>query len=402
MVRKGIGPATVSNKAVPRAARWFARARDFDGHERHVVLILLKSAVAATAAWVLANDVMGTRSPAFAPFSAVLMVQVTVYRSLSQSLRHVAAVTLGVAIQIAAGLLAGPDMLTFALVCVITLAIGQWSRLGVQGPQVATAAFFAFSQFVSATDLSDRLGQLGQIVGLVLLGSAIGVAVNLLLFPPLRYRSARYAIAALAASLGGLLTDMAQALRTAELADDRTSEWWRRANQMDRATAAAQESVYTAEESAYYNPARLLRRNRSPLPFEAYRTLIDALGRASGDIASIARGLHYNRPDDPADPAVVDLHATLSDLLEAVGRTAEVLADLDTDGIEARLDAIDGHLASAADACARLKKGERSTDPRKIEQTRGYEAVIVDATRLVEDIRTAFGDIRAPEGGTAP
>lgn len=397
MALGGQGPGIVSVDALPRTKRWLGRARDFDGHERHAILTVLKSAIAATAAWVLANDIIGAKAPAFAPFSAVLMVQVTVYRSLTQSLRHVVAVAIGVAVQVAAGLLAGPDVLTFLLVSVLTLAIGQWSRLGVQGPQVATAAFFAFSQFVSATDLPDRLSQLGQIVLLVLLGSAIGVAVNLLLVPPLRYRNAQYAIAALAGALSGLIVDMARALRANELDDDTTREWWRRASQMDRAITAAQESVYTAEESAYYNPARLLRRNRTFLPFETYRGLIDALGRSTGDTASIARGLHYNRPDGSADGAIADLHQTLGAMLQAVG---DAVSEATSAPVNPDKDAIDAHLAEAAEQCERLQDGEGHVDLSRTEQSRGYEAVIVDVSRLLEDIQGAFGALPATERDT--
>lgn len=56
----------------------------------------------------------------------------------------------------------GPNVGTFALVALIALAIGRWRRLRGQGPQVATAAFFAFSMYVSASGTGERLAQLAR------------------------------------------------------------------------------------------------------------------------------------------------------------------------------------------------------------------------------------------------
>ncbi|MFJ9425201.1 hypothetical protein [Streptomyces sp. NPDC101249] len=51
-----------------------------------------------------------------------------------QSLRYLVAVTLGVTVQAALGFLAGPDVLTFAIVAVVALVIGRTGLLGDQGP----------------------------------------------------------------------------------------------------------------------------------------------------------------------------------------------------------------------------------------------------------------------------
>ncbi|WP_329042191.1 aromatic acid exporter family protein [Streptomyces sp. NBC_00178] len=97
------------------AAQWWHRAVTGGGEERNTLLVIGKSTFAATLSWAIAADVLDAHSPAFAPFSAVLIMQVTVYRSLVQSLRYVAAVVAGVMVQAALGLFAGPELLTFAL-----------------------------------------------------------------------------------------------------------------------------------------------------------------------------------------------------------------------------------------------------------------------------------------------
>ncbi|MEV8398410.1 hypothetical protein [Streptomyces niveus] len=73
---------------VRRAGQWLRRARDGAGDERRSLLLTAKSVVAATVAWMLAYYLLDARSPAFAPFSAVLLMHVTIYRSLAQAPRY--------------------------------------------------------------------------------------------------------------------------------------------------------------------------------------------------------------------------------------------------------------------------------------------------------------------------
>ncbi|WP_435839576.1 aromatic acid exporter family protein [Streptomyces caniferus] len=124
--------ATLSEAGrVARIGQWWRRALGSDGPERHTALLIGKSTLAAMIAWVISSDLLNAQSPAFAPFSAVLIMQVTIYQSLVQSLRYVGAVAAGVAVQIALGFLVGPQVVTFALVALVVLLIGRWSALGV-------------------------------------------------------------------------------------------------------------------------------------------------------------------------------------------------------------------------------------------------------------------------------
>lgn len=104
--RRGSGGA-VGGRADRRIGQWWSRALGSDGYERHTALLIGKSTLAATIAWVISYQLLNAQSPAFAPFSAVLIMQVTVYQSLVQSLRYVGAVVAGVAGQSAPGLPGG-------------------------------------------------------------------------------------------------------------------------------------------------------------------------------------------------------------------------------------------------------------------------------------------------------
>ncbi|PSK96574.1 aromatic acid exporter family member 1 [Murinocardiopsis flavida] len=370
-----------------RVGQWLVRARGSDGHERHTLLLVLKSAVAATIAWFVADTLIQAQSPAFAPFSAVLMVQVTVYQSVVQSLRYVLAVAVGVGLQAVLGFMAGPDLLTFAMVALAALTLARWRRLGAQGSQVATAAFFAFSTFITTTTTVDRLAALGQIVVLVLVGCAIGVLVNLLLFPPMRYRSAEYGVRSLAHSLCDLLGDMAGALRGSELEEERTDQWHYRATRMGPLVARARSSVETASESVYYNPRQLLSRGRTRPTFSGYEAVVDALARMSAQLESVTRTLAQQRAEfaERAGSGDGGFLRRYGDLLAAIGDTVRLLSAIDADRLGEQTAELDDRVREAGSSLDRLT--EDGSVPGGDGHTRTYGVLIVDATRLMDETR---------------
>lgn len=372
-----------------RARQWLVRARGSDGHERHTVLLVAKSTVAATIAWFVSDNLMQAQSPAFAPFSAVLMVQVTVYQSIAQSLRYVLAVAVGVALQAVLGFIAGPDLLTFAMVALAALTLARWRRLGAQGSQVATAAFFAFSTFVTSTTMVDRFSALGQIVLLVLVGCAIGVLVNLLLFPPMRYRSAEYGVRSLAHALCDLLGDIASALRENELGEERTEQWHYRATTMGSLVAQARSSVETASESVYYNPRQLLSRDRRHPSFAGYKAVVDSLARVASQLESVTRTLARDWEDDGEGAGSNPRGFVLryGEFLASIGDVARLLSGIDV----TRLDEQAAELREAVEsarACHDRLTGDTDVRPLGLaDHARTYGVLIVDAARLMDETR---------------
>lgn len=372
-----------------RVRQWWQRAREVPGYERHALLLVLKSTLAATLAWMVSYYALDAPSPAFAPFSAVLIMQVTVYQSLLQSLRYLVAVAAGVAMVAGLGFLGGPDLLTFVLVALVGLSIGRWPALGAQGSQVATAAFFAFSTYAAATSATEKISQLGQITLLVLIGCGIGVAVNVTVAPPMRYRSAEYGIRSLSTALGELMSDMYPVLREGELDEERCRQWRRRAEQTGGLITQARDGFRTAQESLYYNPRRLLRRHRGRATFEGYGAVLAALERSLYQVASLTRSLHQwheeegGRHDDRA------FLLGYADFLEALAQIAQVLGDLDEDSLaeQARqlrhlADEARGHCRNVTDGASRA--GLPLADP-----ARPYGVLVVEATRLMEEFQHA-------------
>jgi uncharacterized membrane protein YgaE (UPF0421/DUF939 family) len=259
-------------------------------------LLIVKSGIAATAAWMLAEVVLQAPSATFAPFSALLMVQVTVAQSVDQSLRYGAAVVGGVLLAGLVTPLLGPGVTTFAVLMLMALLIGRWHKLGSQGSQVAVAALFAYASFVQSGGGSSSILQVASIGGLVIMGCVVGVLTNLVVVPPVRYRSAQYAVAALSRSLRDLLTDIDDGVRQG-VPDKQTAEsWLHRADQLGDTVAQARSSVEHAADSMRLNPRRLLMRGTRS--FTGYRVIVDGLERASEQVRSLARGLQYMTVSD--------------------------------------------------------------------------------------------------------
>lgn len=371
---------------VTRAREWFGRAWRVDAAERQTMALVFKSALAATVSWYISNDVMAAQAPAFAPFSAVLVMQVTVYQSLWQALRYVGAVCVGVAVQSGLGLAIGPNVGAFAAVALVALSIGRWRRLRSQGPQVATAAFFAFSMYVSASGTDERLSQLGEIVVLVLIGCGIGLAVNMLIVPPMRYRSAEYGVRSLAGSLHNLIEDIGEAMRDGELDVDRTGSWRRRADQLRPIIDQAQASVSAAKESLYYNPRRLLSRRTRGTSFAGYEELIAAMQRVTYQVGSMARSLDQSA-DDAQEPARSDFLRQYAELLLCLASLTEILGELDEDRLTKQAE----DLCRAGDEAQRLRErlvedAERGGVPLG-DPTRPYGVLLVEITRLTDEFR---------------
>ncbi|MGA6162911.1 aromatic acid exporter family protein [Amycolatopsis magusensis] len=365
---------------VARIRQWFGRAKS-DSHERHTLALIGKSALAATVSWVIAYDFLHARSPAFAPFSAVLIMQVTVYQSFVQSLRFVGAVAAGVALQLVLGLLAGPGVVTFVLMTVTALLIGRWRPLGSQGSQVVTAAFFAFSTYVSASTEVERFTQLGQIILLVVLGCGTGVLVNLLILPPMRYRSAEHGIHTLAHSLCDLLSDVHPALREGLLDEERTSHWRQRAAQLGPLSGQAQSAVRTAKESVYLNPRRLFRRHSHHTEFTGYQAVIDALERVTYQVGSMTRSLNqWHSKENPGD-----FLPHYGDFLAAIAEIMHTFTDLDED----RLHEQAPHLCAAADEARRrhqlLADYAAHSDLPVSDPSHPYGILLAEATRLLDE-----------------
>ncbi|SCK39567.1 Aromatic acid exporter family member 1 [Streptomyces sp. WMMB 714] len=384
-----------------RAAQWWRRAVRSTGPERHTLTLIGKSALVASLSWYLANDVMQAQSPAFAPFSTVLIVQITAYQSVVQALRYVGAVTAGVALQGLVGALAGPTMLSFALVALIAVAIGRWGRLGSQGTQVSTAAFFAFSIYAAAPGERQGLESLGQIILLVLIGCGVGIVVNVLMMPPMRYRSAEHGIHALGQGLLDLAGEMSPTLREGTLDDERTQRWRQRAARLAPLAGQAQSSVRTAWESIRFHPRRLLGRRRQWSGFHGYQSLVDALERVTYQVVSMTRSFDQC-PEEGVSSEHREFLSHYGRFLAGFEDAAQVLAHLDEDRFTQQLHELRDAVDRAERARTRMAENADASPLPVSDPSEPYGILLAEAVRLTDEIRHTRDVLEKVAGESGP
>lgn len=384
-------PARTSGAPQGRTARawqWLQRAKQAGGHERNTLELVLKSALAASISWAISYGLMSATTPAFAPFSSVLIMQVTVYQSLWQAVRYVGAVSLGVALQGVLGLVVEPDWLTFVLIAVAAIAIGRWRPLGSQGSQVATAAFFAFSTYVSAAGPSEKLSQLGEIIVLVVIGCGVGCAVNLLVFPPMRYRSVEHGIQSLAHSMCDLISDMHPALQAEQqLEAEHTKQWRQRAARLNPQVSQAQASIQTALESTYYNPRRILLRRHARHPsFAGYQAVVDALERVTHQLVSMTRSFDRWHDGGVQGPGRQFL-SRYGDFLACLTPVTRVLAGLDEDRLPDQTRELRSAVEEAQQAHVELSQEAAQSSLPLGDPSSPYGVLLVEAARLMDEFQ---------------
>src|ERR1700712_2880517 len=209
-----------------------------------------KAALAGTLAWVLASSVLGLEQPFLAPWAAVLVVHATVYRTVSRGAQQVAATFVGVPLAWTAGQLLGLGAAAMALMPLVAFGLGglRWWRAEATTIATTGIAVLATNAVAHTNLLAGRLVDTG-------VGVVVGLAVNLLVWPPLRDRAAWSRIDELPDDLAEVLAHLASGLRP-ELEPDEAEEWIEQLRGVDTRVDEAWGMVRQAQESSRLNPRR--------------------------------------------------------------------------------------------------------------------------------------------------
>lgn len=238
--------ATWARRAVAAAARRWVR------HPRWSLAV--KGAVAAAVAWfvgVLAPEPFSDY-PYYAPLGAVVATTSTLARSVRESTQAILAILVGAAIARGVDLVLSPSALSVALVVGLALLCSGWRRFGEMGTWAVTSALF-----VLIIGNAAKVEFVGAYAGLVVVGAAIGVGINLLV-PPLPLTPTEEALD----GLRDTLVDQVEALADG-LEGERppsAEEWEGRRRELEPTLARARDAVARTREAARANLR--LRRHR--------------------------------------------------------------------------------------------------------------------------------------------
>ncbi len=245
------------------------------------VLQLVKTVLAAVAAWVIASSVLDLPQPFLAPWAALLVVHATVYRTFSKGTQQVAATVVAVLLATAVGEAFGLTTEAIALLLVVALVLGSVPWLGTEATTIATTGLV-----VLTTGFDDDVMLLSRLYDTAI-GVGVGLLVNVIVWPPLRRSTAAKALDRIDDGIGALLVDMAAGLRDAA-PDEAVAAWIDRTRDLDEDLDQAWALVRVAQESARMNPRRSARSMKDP---KQWLGLLRRMEQAVAETRSLARTL---------------------------------------------------------------------------------------------------------------
>ncbi|MFJ3714746.1 aromatic acid exporter family protein [Streptomyces sp. NPDC090057] len=346
-----------------------------------VVVQTLRSAAAATIAYVIALRLSPEPAPLTSPLTALLVVQVTFYATLTNGIRRVNSVVAGVLVAIAFSLLVGLTWWSLALLIVASLGVGHLVRVDEYVAEVAISAMLVLGVTTVGFTAWARIVE-------TLIGAVVGMACNLLLPPPVWVDKAGESIEDLARRVRQLMLRMGEqaAGRVSwELAAERLHE----ARRLDQHIAQVDASLRQAEDSLRLNP----RVKEGLLHRVVLRTGLDTLEICTVVLRVLARSFtDLAKARDSKDLFPADTGATVEQLLSEIADAIVsfavlVTADLseNAESAEARLAAELHTAAGTRDRLAELLRDEVGKD---WENWQLMGAVLTEVNRIIAELDT--------------
>jgi hypothetical protein len=296
----------------PALHRPWWRARRFPG------IRTLKTVGAAVAAYAVALHVSGQRPPVLAPLTALLVVQLTLYETVTSGARRIVAVVAGVLVAVGFSAAVGFRWWSLGLLIGAALVVGKLLRLGEQLLEVPISAMLVLAVNGTADAAGDRIYE-------TLIGAAVGVVVNAILAPPLYVQSAGSAVGDLADSVAGILTGAGDSLRD-DWSPDVARRWLQAAQQLDREVVQTDRVLGDAERSLRLNPRGRRAKNAPPSLRSAATALEHAAVACRGLLRTLldrSEGTAADSPyDDRSRAAIADALVSAGEVAAAFGRFA--------------------------------------------------------------------------------
>lgn len=252
------------------------------------VLQLTKTVLAAVVAWIIAANLLDLPQPFLAPWAALLVVHATVYRTFAKGTQQVAATVVAVLLATAVGETLGLTTGAIALLLVVALVLGVVPWLGAEATTIATTGLV-----VLTTGFDDDVLLVSRLLDTAI-GVGVGLLVNVLVWPPLRRRTAAEALERVDDGIGELLVDIADGLGEG-CQDADVTAWADRTRDLDGDLEHAWSLVRQAQESARMNLRRSARQMKDP---QQWLELLRRMEQTVAETRSLARtlgGQHAHR-----------------------------------------------------------------------------------------------------------
>jgi len=345
------------------------------------LLLAAKAAVAASAAWLLVPLVpfADAKYEYYAPVGVVISMYPTLARSAWSGLQTLIGLAIGIAVGLGLGIemliLGVPSVVVVGVVAGVGMLLGALRVLGVGRDWIAITALFVL--LVGGGGADDY--SLSYLINLGF-GMAIGVAVNLLVFPPLSLRKASERLSTLRDMVAGHLRDLADAFTHGAQGSEQLDV------AMDRLVATAdavRTEVREANESGKGNPRGRGHRGQDEENYGRMRALERTIFFVR-DLADVLATLEH--VETVADPSADDFSALARrDLATAIERTADLVATpKGSEGSEDRLIAADNAVELLVHSLDEHAAGQPSAVANDLAATVALRRIIEASRPFVE------------------
>ncbi|MFF3554284.1 aromatic acid exporter family protein [Streptomyces tsukubensis] len=310
-----------------------------------VVVQALRSTAAATIAYVAALWLSSEPAPLTAPLTALLVVQVTLYSTLTTGIRRVNAVIAGVLIASGFSLLVGLSWWSLGLIILASLIVGHMVRVSEFVPEVAISAMLVLGVTRVADTAWDRVLE-------TLIGAVVGLLFNVVFVPPVWVSTAGESIDDLSRRMRTLLLDIGAEL-TAPASVETAAARLREARRLDNDVADVDAALRQAEDSLKLNP----RVKEGPLSRVVLRTGLDTLEICAVVLRVLARtmtDLARERRDEELFPP--ETARALEQLLRQVAGALVAFAELVTAQVSENAATAERKLATGLEAAAAARE----------------------------------------------
>lgn len=313
------------------------------------VVQTMRSTAAATISYVVALQLSSEPAPLTAPLTALLVVQVTLYSTLTTGIRRVNSVVVGVLIAIGFSALVGLTWWSLGLIILASLVVGRLVRVDEFVPEVAISAMLVLGVTQVGGAAWDRVLE-------TLIGAVVGLLFNVVFVPPVWVGPAGDSIEDLARRMRRLLLHIGEEL-SGPTPVERAAARLHEARRLDNNIAEVDGALRQAEDSLRLNP----RVKEALLHRVVLRTGLDTLEICAVVLRVLARtmtDLAKKRGGQDVFPPEVGV--ALEELLSHVADALVSFSVLVTTQVSRSADAAESRLADelAAAAAAREKAAE--------------------------------------------
>ncbi|MBP2406842.1 putative membrane protein [Streptomyces netropsis] len=339
----------------------------------------LRSTTAAVISYVVALSLSSEPVPLTAPLTALLVVQVTLYSTLTTSIRRVNSVVVGVFIAIGFSTMVGLTWWSLGLIILASLVIGRFARAGEFVPEVAISAMLVLGVTRVAESAWDRVLE-------TLIGAIVGLLFNVFFAPPVWVQPASEAIEHLSRRMGRLLRRIGEEVEGRTTVEEAAARLYE-ARRLDHDIVEVDAELRQAEDSLRLNP----RVKEGELFRVVLRTGLDALEIAAVVLRVTCRtltDLAKERTDEPLFEE--EVARALQEVFTHLALAVESFAVLITTQVSSNAEDAEDRLVSEL-AAGRASR-DRAADlllVRVLEHPRQWQlhgAILTEIDRILDEL----------------